>query len=298
MGVPLLAAAPTGLAGLIGQLLTQFVRSGRDDVLGLLSSYVLSTSDPSRPGAALTADPTLASLTRDASLAADSLLVLVVIALALRGIADRSITSQHELRAVLPRVLVGVVLMNAPLTLIQMAVDLDNALAAFASGLSGGSMPWTGPLAGPALQDPSLAGDLFHVLVLLALVIVVAILGFTYVVRMAVLQVLVVTAPLAALALIPPATRGVARAWGRLFAVVVFMQAAQLVVLSVAAATGLSDGSGLAADIYSLAALWVTLKVPAFLARAVSPGGSVAGLTHVMAVQAGRLPLPAPIRSW
>ncbi len=287
--------APTGLAGLIGQLLTQFVQSGRDDVLNLLSTYLVGTVDPSRPGGtALTSDPALAALNHDVSLAGDALLALVVIALAVRSILDRSLDSQHDLRAALPLVLVALVLMNASLTLAQMAIDLNNAMSSFASGMGSGSMPWSGPLAQSALKSSSLASDLFEVVVLLALVIVVAILGFAYVIRMAILQVLIVTAPLAAMAIILPSTRGLARAWGRLFAVALFMQPAQLVVLGIAAATGLASSSGLAADIYALATLWITLKVPGFLARAIGPDSSIAGITRGIAVQVRHLPIPAP----
>jgi len=96
--------------------------------------------------------------------------------------------------------------------------------------------------------------------------------------------------------MILPATAGLARAWGRLFAVAVFMQAGQLMVLSIATATGLAAGSALAADIYALAVIWVTLKVPSFLARAFSPSGSVAGLTRGMALRARGLPLVAAVR--
>lgn len=297
MGPPLLGSAPSGLSGLLVQLLTQLVKSGSRDVTGLLDRYLLVTIDTARSGHhPLTTNPTLATLNHGICLAADALLALVVLALAVRGILDRSVISRYDLRAALPRALVAVVLMHASLTLSQMAIDLNNALSAFFSGLGGGTALWSHPLSAAALSGSSLAGDLFQVLVLLALVVVVALLGFVYVVRMALLQVLLVTAPLAALALILPATRGIAVMWARLFTTVLFMQAGQLLVLSVAAATGLAAGSSLASDIYALAAIWVTLKVPAFLAHALSPGGSPAALIRGGALQARRLPVPSAVR--
>jgi len=294
----MLASSTGGLAGLITQLLTQLVSSGRQDVLNLLDSYLLSTTDTSRSGGhPLTSDPILASLNHDVCLAADALLALVVLALLVRGMFEHTLVSQHDIRAALPRIVLAVLLMHASLSLSQMAVDLSNALSAFASGLGGTSMPWTGPLASSALTSSSLAGDLFQVLVLLALVVIVAILGFTYVMRMAVLQILIVTAPLAALALILPSTAGLARVWTRVFVVALSMQPAQLLVLSVATATGLAAGGGLAADIYALAAIWVTLKVPAFLAHAFSASGSAAGLTRATVLRVRGVPSPAPARS-
>ncbi len=288
-------ASPGGLAGLIGQLLTDLVKSGRDDVMGLLNTYLLSTSDPVRLGRALTGDPTLLALNRSVCLAADALLVLVVIALFVRRLVDHSLLAQYDLRSAIPRVLLALVLMNASLSLMQMAVDLNNALSSFASGLSGGQLPWNGPLGTPALDSPSLLGDLFQVLVLLGLVLMVAFLSFAYVIRMAVLQVLVVTAPLAGLALILPATRGFSRAWTRLFVVAVFMQAGQLLVLSIAAVTGLARGDGLGAAIYALATVWVALKVPRFLALAAGPDGLVT--TTSGGARFRPTWLPAPMRA-
>src|SRR5205807_1450842 len=84
----------------------------------------------------------------------------------------------------------------------------------------------------------------------------------TYVVRTALLEILVVLAPLAALCTVLPDTRGYARMWLRLFMVTVFMQAVQLIVLRVATSTGFGAGDGLAGSLYALASLWIMLKVP------------------------------------
>jgi hypothetical protein len=186
--------------------------------------------------------------------------------------------------------------MHASLSLIQMAIDLNNALAGFAAGAGGNPMPWTDPLSPSALTSSSLAQDLFEVVVVLALVVTVGLLAVSYVIRMAVLQVLIASAPLAALAAILPETNGYARTWGRLFVVSLFMQAAQVTVLRVATVTGLAAGSGLAASLYALAALWVTLKVPSFLAAAARIPGGIGAIGAELATQARRVPLPLPAR--
>ena len=294
MGLPLLGAGASNIGGLIGQLLSQFSSSGRDDVLSLLNRYLFSTLDVSRPGSEpLTSNPALAGLNHDFCLAGDALLALVIVVIAVRTILDHSVFSQHDLRALVPKLLVGVALMHSSLTLIQMAIDLNNALAGFAAGAGGSPMPWTDPLSTSALTSSSLAQDLFQIVVVLALVVTVALLAVSYVIRMAVLQVLIATAPLAALATILPETGGYARAWGRLFVVAVFMQAGQVAVLRVATVTGLAAGSGLAATLYALATLWISLKVPGFLASAARlPGGIGSGLAQQMR----RIPLPVPAR--
>ena len=209
MSMPLLGAQTSNLGGIIGQLLSQFSSSGRNDVLNLLNQYLFSTVDVSRAGSQpLTANPALAGLNHDFSLAGDTLLVLVVVVMAVRAILDRSLYSQHGIRVLVPRVLVAVILMHASLSLIQMAIDLNNALAGFAAGAGGNPMPWTDPLSPSALTSSSLAQDLFEVVVVLALVVTVGLLAVSYVIRMAVLQVLIASAPLAALAAILPETNG------------------------------------------------------------------------------------------
>jgi len=293
----LIGTLSTDLGGLIGQLLKQFSSNGRDDVLGLLDHYLFSTVDVARPGSQpLTSNPALAGLNHDFSLAGDALLAVVVVFAALRAILDRSLYSQYDLRAMVPRLLVALILMHASLSLTQMAIDLNNALTSFAAGAGGSPMPWTDPLAPSALGSSSLAQDLFQIVMVLALVVTVALLAISYVIRMAVLQVLIASAPLAALATILPETRGFARAWGRLFIVAVFMQAAQVTVLRVATVTGLAAGTGLAATLYALAALWVSLKVPSFLASTARIPGSVGAWGSEAAQQLRRIPLPLPAR--
>jgi len=285
------------LGGLIGQLLSQFSASGRNDVIGLLDRYLFSTVDVTRPGSQpLTSNPALIGVNHAFCLAGDALLVLVVLVVAVRAILDRSLYSQYDLRAILPRVLVGVIVMHASLSLIQMAIDLNNALTSFAASAGGGSMPWTDPLSASALTSSSLAQDLFQIVVVLALVVTVSLLAIAYVVRMAVLQLLIATAPLAALATILPETRSYARAWGRLLVVALFMQAAQVAVLRVATVTGLAAGSGLGATLYALATLWVSLKVPRFLAVAAQAPASLGTMGSGLVQQARRLPLPLPAR--
>ena len=128
--------------------------------------------------------------------------------------------------------------------------------------LSPDALPWSGTLGPASVQAIQVSQDLFHALFALALVVALVILVLTYVVRAALLEILVVLAPLAALCTVLPDTRGYAKMWLRLFMVTVFMQAVQLIVLRVATATGFGAGDGLAGSLYALATLWIMLKVP------------------------------------
>lgn len=256
----------SGLGGMLTHLLGHFVETGRDDILHLLDRYLFVTVDSSRPGLLpLTSNAHLAGINGALAIAGDSLLVAVMLVSSLRSMFERSLRARYSLKVMLPRVLLAVIMMHGSLLFIQMALDLNNALSHFALGLGGGDMPWAGPLGSAFIQQLSLSQDLFHIVVALALVIAVVILGLAYIVRMAVLNVLIVTAPLAALASTLPETRSYARTWLRLFLVAVFMQALQIVVLRVAMVTGLAADTGLASTLYALATLWVTLKVPGAL---------------------------------
>jgi len=93
-------------------------------------------------------------------------------------------------------------------------------------------------------------------------VLAVVLLVLSYVVRTALLSILVVTAPMAALLGVLPETRGHARTWLKLFTVSLFMQAVQLLILRVAAVTGLADDAGIVSTLYAIATLWIVLKVP------------------------------------
>jgi hypothetical protein len=116
-----------------------------------------------------------------------------------------------------------------------------------------------------AVQAIQASQDLFHAIFSLALVVALVILVLSYVVRTALLEILIVLAPLAAIFTVLPDTRGYARMWLRLFLVTVFMQAVQLIILRVATAAAFSSGSGIAESLYALATLWIMLKVPSTL---------------------------------
>ena len=100
------------------------------------------------------------------------------------------------------------------------------------------------------------------------LVVALVILALAYVIRTALLNVLIVTAPLAALLLVLPQTRTHATSWMNLFFATVFMQAVQLIVLRVATATAFDNGGGLISTLYALATLFLMLKVPGALSTA------------------------------
>jgi hypothetical protein len=158
------------------------------------------------------------------------------------------------------------VLAHCSLLFMQMAIDLNNALGNVARSLggplNGDTLPWSPSLSPPTIAALISGQDLFQVAMLVALVAAMAILVLAYVIRTALLNVLIVTAPVAALLSVMPDTRSHARTWLRLFLGTVFMQAVQLIILRVAVTTEFDSSGGVISTVYALATLWLLLKVP------------------------------------
>src|SRR5436305_13712130 len=72
---------------------------------------------------------------------------------------------------------------------------------------------------------------LFEIVVRLAIAVMLVIVAFTYVVRFALLVVLLAAALLASVCMILPETKRYAQSWLRLFLLIVFMQFGQVLVL-------------------------------------------------------------------
>jgi hypothetical protein len=252
-----------GITGLLGH----FISVARVDMMGVLDRFLFRTVDPTVSGnRPITANPSLASLNLGLTVAVDVLIGVVVLFTSLRSIFERSMRSKYDLKVILPRILLAVVLAHGSLFFIQMAVDLNNAMDGVALSLggplNGDNLPWS-----PSLSPLSIAGmvtgqDLFQMLMAVVLVIAMGILVLAYVIRTALLNVLIVTAPLAALLSVIPDTRGHARSWLRLFLGTLFLQAVQLIILRVAVTTQFDSSGGVISTIYALATLWLLLKVP------------------------------------
>ncbi len=270
------------LSSLIG-LLGHLISVARIDMLGVLDRFLFRTVDPTVGGnRAITANPNLIRLNLGLAFAVDAMMVLVVLVSSFRSIFEHSMRSKYDLKVILPRILLALVLAHGSLLFMQMAVDLNNALGSVALSLggplNGDNLPWS-PSLSPEMVVRMVSGqDLFQAVLVLALVAAMAILVLTYVIRSALLNVLIVTAPVAALLGTLPDTRGHARMWLRLFLGTVFMQAVQLIILRVAMTTEFDSSGGLITTIYALATLWLMLKVPG----AMSTGNHLESKAHTM----------------
>ena len=286
------------LIGILGHLISV----ARVDMTGVLDRFLFRTVDPTVSGnRPITANPNLANLNLGLTLAVDAMIGLVILLTSLRSIFERSMRSKYDLKVILPRVLLAVVLAHGSLLFMQMAIDLNNALGSVALSLggplNGDTLPWSPSLAPETIARLITGQDLFQAVLAVALVAAMAILVLAYVIRTALLNILIVTAPLAALLSVMPDTRSHARTWLRLFTGTVFMQAVQLIILRVAVTTEFDSSGGLITTVYALATLWLLLKVPGAMNTSTHLESKAHTMLHTLERSAKHALMPAHHRA-
>jgi hypothetical protein len=216
----------------------------------------------SKPSCAFTGNDVVRSLYRMVAGIADALLVGVVTYSFMRSIFERSFRAKYTIKAMLPRLLLVIVMVNFGLYLMQAAIDLNNGVV---------HAIWNYQ---PGLEDP--ASNLWRLLVapppynlvLATMFLLVAILlmalAVTSVARNLLLVLLVSGAPMAFVCLLLPELRTYALAWRRLFFTTVYTQAVQVLVLRLSLVLLFQD-HGLVQAIHGLVALFLVLKVPGAL---------------------------------
>ncbi len=239
-----------------------------------VETYLLGTFDLSRlPAGPVTGNTAIVGMHRVTVAIADALLVLVFTWAFLRSQWERSFRAHYTLKTMLPRVMAAIVMAHFSLPLAQMAIDINNALvhAVWSAEVTGSAhqTDWLVGLLNPIsyARAPSVhvASSFVQLALHMVLVVMILILALTYVVRFALLAILLVVAPLAALSMILPETKSYARAWVRLFEVTVFMQFAQVLVLRLASAFITEQQDNVMQTLYGLAILYLVIKVPGLM---------------------------------
>ncbi|MDI6857195.1 MAG: hypothetical protein QME71_02645 [Dehalococcoidia bacterium] len=179
----------------------------------------------------------------------------------------------HEVMELLPRVILGALAANLTLEFARFLIDANNAFSA-AVGQVG--------LPGYDQATPSQEGIAF-IFTALAYGIVAILLVFQMLMRLALIDMLIVLAPVMTLLWVLPQTQSWARWWADIFPITVFQQAIQMMVLRLGSAlmVELTPGSlsnALLTLLLGIAVCWLTLKVPSILRSR----GSAAGLGNVV----------------
>ncbi len=174
---------------------------------------------------------------------------------------------------VLPRLVLGAILVNTAAWWCRLAIDVNNA----ACGVFGApNIADTVSIILRVTLDPT---HLSGLLMLLVATIMAILLLIQQLMRLALVDVLLILAPLAAVLWILPQSQAWGRLWGRLFVATVFAQSVQ--VLTLRLGFNLTNGlpplsvGGLLQPLLGIAVLALVLKIPGLM------GGSGAGGTIV-----------------
>ncbi len=197
---------------------------------------------------------------------------------------SHSLRNQHTLRILLPRLVLAVALVNFALPLLQYTVDASNTVSQVIGRDSV-------KLMGQAVLD-----DLVHDAALNWLSLVATgglfagylVLALAYVTRYALLVILAILSPLAAMCFVLHETQHYAREWASLYVATLLMQPAQLLILAIGFRLDSSGGSPVR-HLYGLAALLISFKVPGALHAASSAGTRAAGFAERQAVHLAHL---------
>jgi hypothetical protein len=250
-----------------------------------LTGFLTSTDGP-LSGAGLTSSPTVVHFAGLTRLIADAALAGVLVWAFVGVIWQQSSYGHYRLRVLLPRLLLASLLINFSLPLIQGAIDINRALSKTVIQNS----PFT-----VAAVASDLKGDFSKLIVTspIGLAVALAILiGFllllaVYALRFALLTVLVITAPLAALLFVLHETSEHARQWSALFITSLFMQPLQLLILGIGWSLDSQDlGLGPIRHVFALACLVLCFRVPGVLHSSSLVGRKALSTGHSEAVHA------------
>jgi hypothetical protein len=234
-----------------------------NDSLGLVlrvwSNFILTTTD-FETGGAFVNNVTILRFEPKVQLVANVALALVTLWAAYRIMWGHGLRSQYTARILLPRLMMGVVLINFSQTLFQMAVDASNAISASVQSFV-------------TLDDPSTwaanfrlypNAGILEILTTAGLAAAYDVLAIAYLVRYAVLVVLAITAPIAGVFFMLPETHHISKLWASQFSTNLLMQPLQLFVLSIGFALE-KDGLSPVHHLFALASLVIVFKVPGAL---------------------------------
>jgi len=225
-------------------------------ILKVWFDFVLTTKDLDH-GEPFTQIVVIQTFEPTVQLVADALLVVAVMWASYRIMWAHGIRSQFTARVLLPRLVMGALLINFAMPMFQAAVDVSNTLSSVITTLptiTNFQTYWQTFSLNP--QD-----SVWQILTTLALVLGYDVLAVAYVVRYTVLVLLAISAPLAGLLFVLPDTIHLAKLWRKLFITNLFMQPVQLFVIAIGFALE-NTGMFPLRHAFALAALLVVFKVP------------------------------------
>ncbi len=280
-GAPPDAAGPPGLFDLAGRVreaingwFRDLVARALNPTLDLVGRSVLATPDLTAPGGRVAE---LWQLSRALAVACYVLLLTVGGVLVM---AHESLQTRYAAKDVAPRLVVGFVAANLSLWLASLGIELANGLSGALLG-QGVAPEHVAATLKAVLVFPLDDADVLLLLVALVVVVLGLVLVASYIIRVTLLVVLLVAAPLALACHALPQTEELARWWWRAVTACLGVQVAQSLALVTAlrvffqadraAVLGLG-GARLVDLLVAVCLLWLLVRIPGWAARMVFAG--------------------------
>ncbi len=254
----------------INDFLAWIAKTGLKPVMDALGKTVLSTPD-------LTSNPQVQAIWTTSLVVANGIFVLFVIAGGFIVASRETLQSQYGLKEIAPRVVVAGVAANTSLLVCGKAIAFTNALTAAIAGQgvdgNGAVTALDQILNQPA--SPNMPPILFSLLILAALVMGIVVL-VTFILRTAMLVLLLGVAPLALTCHATPQTEGLAYTWWRALVACLGIQLGQAVILLATVRVFLTPAGpevlgvtvtndGLISILVCLTMLWLLIKLPGWM---------------------------------
>ncbi|MHB1920030.1 MAG: hypothetical protein ACYCSX_15370, partial [Acidimicrobiales bacterium] len=250
------------------------VTDALDPVLTLLGHTLLATPN-------VTAQSRVGQLWRMTEGIADAFLVLFVLAGGAIVMSHETLQTRTALRDILPRIVVAAVTVNASLGLAGLAITVADSLSAALLG-QGVDAANAAVVLRQLVLGSLASGGIFVVLFGGVVAVLAVVLLATYVVRLALVILLVVAAPICLVCHALPQTEGLAKLWWRAFSGTLAVQVAQSLVLITAlrvflatggpANLGIASVGGVVDLLVSACLCWVLVKIPGWVTRVVFSG--------------------------
>jgi hypothetical protein len=238
----------------------QIIKALLEQSVGLLLKvwfgFILNTTD-FETGRDFTTNVTIHRFEPWLQVVADAALVLVVVWAAYKIMWGHGLRSRYTVRILLPRLLMGTILINFALPMFQLVVQASNVVCDAIQSF--GTIPdWNTWWTNYALDQTH---GIWQLVTTGVLVVGYDVLAVAYLVRYAILIVLAITAPIAGLLFTLPDTLHMAKRWSSLFVSNLLMQPAQLFVLAIGFALE-NGGHTPVHHLFALASLLIVFKVP------------------------------------
>jgi hypothetical protein len=260
------------------------VKAAINPVLALLGRTVLATPD-------ITGQARITQLWTAMAVLANTLYVLFILAGAVLVTSHETLQTRYSVKEVAPRLVVGMIASNASLAVIGLAISLANALSAAFLG-QGVSPGQAGTALGKMVVASIANNSVFLTLMGLGVAVMAVVVLVTYLVRVALMVLITVAAPVALACHALPQTDGLARTWWRALTGCLLIQLGQSLVVIVTVRVfldpggtgilGLPTGGGLVDLLVSGTLFYILIKIPFWVRGYILGGGGRGGFAGLV----------------